>query len=597
MAFHWDPREQIRIGRYLFKWVILASLVGLFAGTASAVFLLSLEFATETRLEQPWLIYLLPVAGLCIGMLYHYWGKDCEGGNNLILEEIHNPKVGVSGRLAPLILLSTVATHLFGGSAGREGTAVQMGGSLAGWLGRKIGLDAIHTRLLLMAGISAGFGSVFGTPLAGMIFGLEVLAVGRLRYDALIPCLVASLVGDWTCSAWGVHHTHYIVQSVPAIDPILVAKVLLASLAFAMISVLFGETTHGLHWLFKRFIAYAPARPFVGGLVLIGLVWLVGTEDYLGLGVPFIVKSFDPAGVATWAFFWKLLFTAVTLGAGFKGGEVTPLFFIGAALGCTLGTLLGVPHDFMAALGFVAVFAGAANTPLACTVMGIELFGAQNAVFIAIACCSSYIWSGHRGIYLSQLVDTPKTDDPIHGMEASLKSVRQQEAPITLTLRHLVGLLRRIYPGQKPTLISFNGDSVMTQENRFEVRTVGVIRIYLSKDERMPGLTWRQRIFARPLYSEIIARAKSAVLWGAAANGMHLGFTYHGKKKVELHPDAGFINTHVFLDLIGPREQLEAFFEAIRPLLGEDRFATYSELEHWGTASVKEKDDLQHKAS
>ncbi len=474
MSFHWDPREQVRIGRYLFKWALLASIVGVLGGTASAVFLLSLDFATETRLQNPWLLYLLPVAGLLIGLLYHYWGKDCEGGNNLILDEIHDPKKGVSGRLAPLILLSTVATHLFGGSAGREGTAVQMGGSLAGWLARQFGLDKLHTRMLLMAGISAGFGSIFGTPLAGMVFGLEVLAVGRLRYDALIPCLVASVVGDWTCTAWGVHHTHYTVQSVPTLDALLVGKVLLASLAFALVSVLFGETTHGLQRLFKRLIAWAPARPVVGGLLIIGLVWLVGTDDYLGLGVPLIVQSFDVAGVSTWAFFFKMLFTAVTLGSGFKGGEVTPLFFIGAALGCTLGTLLGVPHDFMAALGFVAVFAGAANTPLACTVMGIELFGIDNAIFLAIACCTSYIWSGHRGIYLSQLVDTPKTDDPHLALAPSLKNVRQQQAPI------VPDLARRWHATQP----SPNGEPVMTQEKLVHGQTVGVIRIYLSRDER-----------------------------------------------------------------------------------------------------------------
>jgi H+/Cl- antiporter ClcA len=413
---------------------LLASIVGVCAGSASAIFLLSLEFATATRLQHPWLLYLLPVAGLLVGLLYHYWGKDCEKGNNLILEEIHDPKTGVSGRLAPLILLSTVVTHLFGGSAGREGTAVQMGGSLAGWLARRFGLDRHHTRILLMAGISAGFGSVFGTPLAGMVFGLEVLAVGRMRYDALIPCLVASLVGDWTCAAWHVHHTHYVVNSNPPVDALLIGKVVVASLAFALLSVLFAETTHGLQWLFKRFITWAPARPVVGGIAIIGLAWLVGTDDYLGLGIPIILKSFDATGVAPWAFFFKLVFTAVTLSSGFKGGEVTPLFFMGAALGCTLGTLLGVPHDFMAALGFVAVFAGAANTPLACTVMGMELFGMDNAIFFAIACCSSYIWSGHRGIYLSQIVATPKTDDRNLAMEPTLNKLRQGDAAIRSSL-------------------------------------------------------------------------------------------------------------------------------------------------------------------
>jgi H+/Cl- antiporter ClcA len=222
MSFHWNPREQVRIGRFLLKWTVLASLVGVLAGAASAVFLLALSWATATQTATPWLLYLLPVRGLLIGLFYHYWGKECEGGNNLLLEEIHKPGAGVPGKMGPTILLATVATHLFGGSAGREGTAVQMGGGLAAGLGRLLKLDQAHTRILLMAGISAGFGSVFGTPLAGMVFGLEVLAVGRLRYDALIPCLVGSVVGDWTCngvcSLWGVHHTHYIIQGMPDVD-------------------------------------------------------------------------------------------------------------------------------------------------------------------------------------------------------------------------------------------------------------------------------------------------------------------------------------------------------------------------------------------
>ena len=457
MSFHWNPQEQIGIGRYLLKWIFLASLVGILSGSASALFLVCLGWATETRIEQPWLLYLLPVGGLLIGLAYHTWGRNLERGNNLLLEEIHRPQSGVPGRLAPAILLATVGTHLFGGSAGREGTAVQMGGSLAGWLARRLKLERIDTRTLLMSGISAGFGSVFGTPLAGAVFGLEVLAVGRVRYDALIPCLVASLVGDWTCTAWGVHHTHYVVAHFPEVTPLLCGKAFAASLAFALAAVFFGELTHWFHWLFKTLIPWAPGRPVVGGLCIIGMTILVGTRDYLGLGVPMILLSFEPNGVPTWAFLWKLLFTAVTLGAGFKGGEVTPIFFVGAALGCTLGPVLGLPTDYLAAIGFVAVFAGAANTPLACTLMGIELFGKQLALPLAIACCTTYIWTGHRGIYLSQRVDTPKTDDPAALGDVTLGSVRSL-VPHPRWVRSLV----RLFP-KKPTETR-NADEVALDE-------------------------------------------------------------------------------------------------------------------------------------
>ena len=217
---------------------------------------------------------------------------------------------------------------------------------------------------------------------------------------------------------------------------------------------------------------WAPGRPALGGLIVIGLVWLVGTRDYLGLGVPVIQQSFEPNGVSDWAFLWKLVFTAVTLGSGFKGGEVTPLFFIGATLGCALGHLLGVPPSFLAALGFVAVFAGAANTPLACTVMGIELFGPQYAVFLAVACCGSYVWSGHRGIYLSQVLDTPKTDDSQAAVEATLAHVRRTQEPLVLNLYPLARLGRRLLG--RPAKPSFPfGDPAMKHDARIKSREAG----------------------------------------------------------------------------------------------------------------------------
>jgi H+/Cl- antiporter ClcA len=311
-------------------------------------------------------------------------------------------------------------THLFGGSAGREGTAVQLGASLASAIGRLARLDPAGTRIVLMAGVAAGFGAVFGTPIAGAVFALEVLAIGRVEYAALIPCLLAAVIGDWACQAWGIHHSLFRIAYLAdatgpiALDPILLAKVAVAGVAFGLAALVFAEANHILGGWLKRLIPYAPLRPVLGGLAVIGLVYAVGTRDYLGLGVTVAnagglsIASFFGPEVHPWSWAWKILFTVVTLASGFKGGEVTPLFFIGAALGNALGGVMGAPLDLMAALGFVAVFAGAANTPLACTLMGIELFGATHGVAMAVACFAAYACSGHHGIYLSQRIAVSK---------------------------------------------------------------------------------------------------------------------------------------------------------------------------------------------
>ncbi len=398
--------------------------VALMVGSTVALFLWLLEAATHFRFAHEWLLYLLPVAGMGLGVLYQGIGKPAAGGNNLILEQIHAPGGGIPKRMAPLILMATVLTHLFGGSAGREGTAVQIGGSIASGLARFyprwLRHDPVHLRLLLMAGVAAGFGSVFGTPLTGSIFAMEVLALGRIRYEALIPTLIASVVADATCSAWGIRHTAYhidlgagVVHSI--FDPLLLAKVAAGGVAFGLAAFLFSELTHRLEHFFKRKIRWAPARPFVGGVLVIALVGLVGSRDFLGLGVDAahpgavtLVSAFAPGGAHAWSWWWKLLFTAVTLSCGFKGGEVTPLFFIGATLGNTLAWIFGAPVDLFAGIGFIAVFGAAANTPLACTVMGMELFGAHYAVCFAVACFIAYYFSGHSGIYLSQRIGVPK---------------------------------------------------------------------------------------------------------------------------------------------------------------------------------------------
>ncbi|GAA3955810.1 voltage-gated chloride channel protein [Chitinophaga oryziterrae] len=409
--------EQFTIAYQLIRWTIIIIPVSIIVGSLVALFLWLLEFVTQYRYHHLWLLYILPIAGIGIYLIYKLFGKNSEAGNNLIMDEIHQPGGGVPARMAPLVLLTTVVTHLFGGSAGREGTAVQIGGSMAQLLARWMRLKPADVRILLMTGIAAGFGAVFGTPLTGAVFALEVLAIGVIRYDALIPCLIAAVFADYVCSAWGIHHTHYqiLFRDPQHFDPLLLAKVIICGVAFGLASFAFSTCIHNIKKYAKQYIRPAWLIPVAGGVIIIVLCRILGTYDYTGLGV----TSADPAGISiintfkggyipAWAWFWKLLFTAVTLGMGFKGGEVTPLFFIGATLGYTLAVVLGAPTDLFAGLGFIAVFAGATNTPIACTLMGVELFGTEHALYFAVACFTAYYFSGHAGIYSAQRIEVSK---------------------------------------------------------------------------------------------------------------------------------------------------------------------------------------------
>lgn len=445
LPFQFRAREHLLLAVFLAKWFGLVVPLGIAVGSACALFLWFLDAATATRLNHPAILFALPLAGITIGAMYLAYGKTVEAGNNLIIDEIHEPGGGVPLRMAPLILISTVVTHLFGGSAGREGTAVQMGGSLASGFVRLFpGMNRADIRIFLMAGVSAGFGGVFGTPVAGTIFAMEVLSIGRMNYAAIIPCLIAAIAADQTCTAFGIHHTsyhltsHLLAESTSHLAPIslvLLIKVVIASALFGLTSVLFAECVHGLQQILKAAIPSSLLRPAVGGIIILAFVYLLGTRDYLGLGVSqpgtdhvTIVSSFRPGGVHPWSWLWKLLFTAITLSSGFKGGEVTPLFFIGAALGNTLAVMFNAPVDLFAALGFIAVFAGATNTPLACTMMGIELFGAEYTAYFAVATFTAYLFSGHSGIYLSQRIGTPKIQSLGSSDHETLRGVRNSRS-------------------------------------------------------------------------------------------------------------------------------------------------------------------------
>lgn len=393
----------------LFQWATLGAVVGVLCGSASALFLYLLDLATNYREHNLWIVFLLPVAGFGIGWLYERFGQPINGGNNLVIDTIHDNGPQLPLRMAPMVLVGTVLTHLFGGSAGREGTAVQMGASLADGVAHKLRLNPHLRRHLLAAGVAGGFGSVFGTPVAGVLFGLEFVVLGHIAYEAMVPALIASIVGDMTTRAWGITHASYTPASYLALTPGLLGKWAVFALAIALTTGAFIELLHFLKRRADTWIPSLPLRMACGGAMVVGLWQLLGTTDYLGLGVPIILRSFHDASLPNYAFALKLLFTAITLGAGFLGGEVTPLFFVGAALGNALAGPLGLPLDMAAAVGMAAVFASASNAPLALSVMAVELVGGYAFPHAAIVCVLAYLLTGHRSIYPSQRVLQGKT--------------------------------------------------------------------------------------------------------------------------------------------------------------------------------------------
>ena len=430
-------KEHWAIIKQLLRWTVIILPVAITIGSMVALFLWLLTAAIHFRFSHTWLLFLLPLAGMLIHFIYQSVGKSSEKGNNLIMDEIHQPGGGVPKAMAPVILITTVITHLFGGSAGREGTAVQIGGSIAGMFGKWFKLNETDTKVVLTAGIAAGFGAVFGTPVTGAIFAMEVLAIGKIEYKALIPALIAAVIGDITVGAWHVTHVHYHIDALPHnvnflsgflnFDVLLLWKVIFASVFFGLASYLFAGMVHEIKSICIKLFKYKWMIPVFGGLVIIGLTFINGKPDYLSLGVDAeyhgavtIPSAFNTGGADTWSWLWKTIYTTVTLGTGFKGGEVTPLFYIGATLGNTLSALLNAPVSLFAALGFIAVFAGATNTPLACTFMGIELFGGEHALLFAVACFTAYIFSGNSGIYSSQQIAIPKFYDGTYINESSI---------------------------------------------------------------------------------------------------------------------------------------------------------------------------------
>jgi H+/Cl- antiporter ClcA len=384
-----------------FKWVLLCIIIGALTGTAAAFFLMSLDVVTQYRETHIWIIYSLPIIGFAIGAMYHYYGGAAGKGNNLLLEEHQSPQATIPFRMAPLVYIGTILTHLGGGSAGREGTALQMGGAIADQFTKLFKCNTEERKTILVVGISAGFAAVFGTPMAGAIFALELMLFKNSRLANIMPSFAAAYIAHYTCLAMGVHHTRYTIAAIPVINASNITSTLIAGLIFGLAALLFSKMNLIWSWFFHK-VRYTPLRPLIGGIVLIIAISILGTPKHIGLGIPTIIESFTtPMG--NYDFLIKILLTTFTLSAGFKGGEVTPLFFIGATLGNILIWLIPLPMALLAGMGFVAVFAGATHCVLASIILGIELFGIKAGLFVGIASIASYFTSGASGIYPAQL--------------------------------------------------------------------------------------------------------------------------------------------------------------------------------------------------
>jgi len=384
------------------KWVSVAFTTGIFCGVIGSAFHIGVHYATELRAEHPWLLWCLPLAGLGIVGFYKLTKTEGQGTNDII-EAVHHGK-GLSIFLLPAIFVGTVLTHLCGGSAGREGAALQMGGTIGYHTARLCNLDDRDMRTATLTGMAAFFSALFGTPLAATVFAIVVISVGVMYHAAFIPCFTASLVAYAVSLLMGVEPTRFRVE-IPVPDVSMLLKVVILATLCAFVSVLFCKIIHLVEHQMKKHIPNSWTRVVIGGFAVAILTTLCGTTDYNGAGMEVITAAVEEGVLAhPAAFFLKIVFTAVTLAAGFKGGEVVPSFFVGATFGCMMGPILGIPAGFAAALGLVAVFCGATNCPLASIFLAVELFGEGGLLYFALTCGISYMLSGYNGLYSSQTI-------------------------------------------------------------------------------------------------------------------------------------------------------------------------------------------------
>lgn len=397
------------------RWLVFAAVIGLAAGCVSTAFYYAFAWATGLRTAHPALLWLLPVGGVAIVLLYRVCRMERDRGTNLVLTAVRE-NAALPLRTAPLVFLSTILTHLLGGSSGREGAILQIGGSISSWIGRLMRLDDKDSRVITMCGMAAAFSALFGTPLTAALFAMEVVSVGVMYYAAIVPCVLSSILGLWVAQFFGVPGTAFSLEGIPGLAPLTLVQAVGMGILFAILSILFCRVMHTASRLYDRFLPNRLVRAAVGGLIIIGLTYLVwlwnpGTYDYNGAGEAVIHAAINGHSRPE-AFLLKMLFTAITLGAGFKGGEIVPVFFTGATFGCTVAPLLGLHPSFGAGLGMVSLFCGVTNCPLSSLLLALELFAGdspgmftfQSLGLFAVCIAVSYMLSGYYGLYSEQKI-------------------------------------------------------------------------------------------------------------------------------------------------------------------------------------------------
>ncbi len=395
-------KNGLKNGLTVVKWILAAIISGGIIGSVGTLFYFGMSFVTLLHNQNPWLVFLLPIGGLGIVSLYHLLNRKEDTGTNLVISAVHSDD-HVPLRVAPLIFISTLITHLFGGSAGREGAALQIGGSIGNALGNLFRFDQKDTRIMIMCGMSAAFSAIFGTPMAAAVFSMELISVGVMYYTALVPCVISALVARGVADVFGAGKELFLIRDMPAFTVVSAVQISFLAVLCALVSILFCVALRQSEHLYRKLFSNAYVRIFAGGCLIILLTLLSGTTDYNGAGMSVIERCFR-GNAAPEAFLLKIAFTALTIGAGYKGGEIVPSFFVGAAFGCLFGNLAGLSPSLCAAVGMSAVFCGVTNCPISSLLISFELFGFEGMPYFLLAVAFSYMLSGYFGLYHSQKI-------------------------------------------------------------------------------------------------------------------------------------------------------------------------------------------------